>query len=571
MIKFLGTGSSDGIAISKVLKLEESIFKINQEKIFDIDKELDLLKLSMNKTRKDLEVLRDLTLKKLGKDKAAIFEAHLEILDDPIMEEEIVNNLKNDKLNLAYCIKKALDKQYNIFSNLEDPYLKERAIDIKDIFERLLKYVLNIPVFDLATLDKEVIIVAKDLTPSQTAQINPKYIKGFVCDIGGRTSHAAIMARSLEIPAVLGLKNITTKTKANDLIIIDGNKGTVIVNPTNEDVKKFEELKINALKEKKELLKFKDKHSQTKDGIKVQIEANIGSLNDIDAANKVNVDGVGLFRSEFLYMDNTHFPTEEEQFVAYKTILEKMNNKIVIIRTLDIGGDKKLSYFTFSKELNPFLGYRAIRFCLDHKDVFITQIRALLRASIYGKLGIMFPMIATVEEFLKAKDILLKEKENLKKAGIKVANNIQIGMMVEIPAVAVNIEAFAKHSDFFSIGTNDLIQYSFAADRMSETISYLYQPYNPSLLKLVKMTIDGAHKYNRWVGMCGEVAGDLYAIPLLIGMGLDAFSMSATSVLKAKKLISEINSFDMKKLLKQALLKETNADVLKLVKKIIKY
>ncbi len=571
MAKYKGIGASNGIEISKVFKLDEVKFDIKKTISTDYKKEIDKLNNANKHAHDDIKKLEKITATKLGAEKAAIFQAHQQILADPTINDEIIKIIKEEKLEAAYAVEQVKNKYVNIFKNMTEVYFKERAADVNDVYSRVLKYILKLPVIDLATINSEVIIVATDLTPSETAQLNPKFVKGFVCDIGGRTSHAAIMARSLEIPAVLGLKNITAKTKNNEKIIIDGNLGEVIVNPTQSEEQMYIKSKLQLQKEINELQSFKNKQTISKDGKKFIIEGNIGSVSDVSSVINNGGEGVGLFRSEFLYMDNSNFPTEEEQFKAYKEVLQKMNNKIVIIRTLDIGGDKSLSYFEFPKEMNPFLGYRAIRLCLDKLDIFKTQLRALLRASAYGNLAIMFPMVATIDEFKKAKKITLEEKDKLIKKGIKVAKNIQIGLMIEVPTAAVIADKFAKYADFFSIGTNDLIQYSFAADRMSEHVSYLYQPYNPATLKLIKMTIDGAHANNKWVGMCGEVAGDEKAIPLLIGLGLDSFSMSATSMLKARKIISCLDTNEMANLVNEALELETNEEVLNLVNKKVKF
>ncbi|AKU79348.1 phosphoenolpyruvate--protein phosphotransferase [Spiroplasma turonicum] len=566
--KYSGIGASNGIALAKVYILKEEPIVINDSPVKDIDSEINIINESIVKAKKDLFDLKNIALEKLGEEKAAIFEAHASILEDPEMANEFVSLIKEKNCSASKSISQVAEKYIALFKGMEDAYFQERAADIKDVTERLLRYVLNLPVLDLATISEEVIIVAEDLTPSQTAQLNPLFVKGFACNVGGRTSHAAIMARSLEIPAVLGLKNILTNVKLNDLIAINGSNGEVEVNP--KDKKVWEDLANKFKQEQEELKKMKEQPTITKDGYdKFILEANIGSPKDVASVLDNGGEGIGLFRSEFLYMDNDHFPTEEEQFQAYKEVVEKMNGKLVVIRTLDIGGDKKLSYFKFPEEMNPFLGYRAIRFTLDRKDIFKDQIRALLRASAYGHIGIMFPMIATVDEFLAAKNFTLDCKKELEKEGHKVGSDLEIGMMVEIPAAAVNAENFAKYADFFSIGTNDLIQYTMAADRMSENVSYLYQPFNPSILKLLKMTIDGGHKHNRWVGMCGEMAGEPDAIPLLMGLGLDAYSMSATSILKARSIMSKLTLNETQSLAKKALECENTSQVLELVNQLM--
>jgi phosphotransferase system enzyme I (PtsI) len=439
--------------------------------------------------------------------------------------------------------------------------MRERAADIKDIKKRLLCHILNVEINDVSLINEPVVIVAEDITPSETAQLDRNFVKGFATNIGGRTSHSAIMARSLEIPAVVGLKSILDEVHHGDMIILDGVSGDVLLNPSDETIKQYEAKLSEFIENKKLLQKYLDKKSITVDGHQVELSANIGTPDDVDGVIANGGEGVGLYRTEFLYMGRSSFPTEDEQFDAYKSVLERMNQKPIVIRTLDIGGDKELSYLDMPDEMNPFLGYRAIRLCLDRQEIFITQLRALLRASVYGSLKIMFPMIATVQEFLDAKAILMETKEQLISEGIKVSESIEVGMMVEIPAAAILADQFAKHVDFFSIGTNDLIQYTFAADRMNENVSYLYQPYNPSLLRLIKMVIDAAHKEGIWAGMCGEMAGDQIAIPILLGLGLDEFSMSATSILSARALMSKLNKKGLESLASEALLMSHNNDV----------
>ncbi|WP_419334495.1 phosphoenolpyruvate--protein phosphotransferase [Spiroplasma endosymbiont of Sarcophaga variegata] len=569
--KLHGIGASNGIAIAKVFKLEEPKYEISNNTVSDSASEIKSLETAMKKANADIEKLQETALEKLGAEKAAIFEAHSQILQDPAMIDEAKKMINNDKNNAAYAIHTVAQKFITIFAGMEDPYFKERAADIKDVTDRLIKYILNVPVLDLATINEEVIIVAEDLTPSQTAQLAPKFAKGFSCDMGGRTSHAAIMARSLEIPAVLGLKDVTKHAKHNEAMMINGTTGEVILAPSADEIKTWTAERTKFFQLQQELLAFKDKTTVSKDGYqKFVLEGNIWAPKDVQGVLDNGGQGIGLFRSEFLYMDNDHFPTEDEQYKAYKGVLEGMQNRPVIIRTLDIGGDKKLSYFKFPEEMNPFLGYRAIRLCLDKTDVFRTQLRALLRASVHGKLGIMFPMIATIDEFKAAKEITLEEKANLIKAGHQVADNIEIGMMMEIPSAAVLADQFAKHADFFSIGTNDLIQYTMAADRMSQFVAYLYQPYNPSILRLIKTIIDGAHKEGKWVGMCGEMAGEEQAIPLLMGMKLDYFSMSATSILNARRVISKLEVPAMEQLVAKALTCQTAEEVLALVQKTTK-
>lgn len=564
-----GIAASDGISLAKALVIKEIKLDVQKQLIDDIDQQIVKLEQAINQTTTDLKKIQKITLEKLGEEKAAIFDAHQDIANDPAIKEEVVQLIKTEKVNAEYAFFIVSNNYFEMFSQLEDPYFKERSADIKDVSSRIISHILGLEIHDLSTIDKEVIIISDDLTPSQTAQLDKKFVKGFLTNVGGRTSHAAIMARSLEIPAILGLKNITELVKTDDLIALDGSSGIVELDLNDDDIKNYQTKVQQYLELKDQLKKFKDRSSLTKDKIKKLIEANIGSTNDVQSVLDSGAEGIGLFRTEFLYMNNDHFPTEEEQFEAYKKVVSQINH-LVVFRTLDIGGDKKLSYFKFDEEMNPFLGYRAIRFTLDRKDIFKDQIRALLRASAFGKLGIMFPMIATIDEFKQAKAFVEECKIELDKEAIKYDKQVQIGMMVEIPSAAILADQFAKYADFFSIGTNDLIQYSFASDRMNQNVSYLYQPLNPSLLRLIQLTISGAHKHNKWVGMCGEMAGDSKALPILLGLDLDAFSMSATSVLKARSLMSKIESIKAKELANKALECQTSQQVNDLVEEFLK-
>ncbi|MCL6428485.1 Phosphoenolpyruvate-protein phosphotransferase [Spiroplasma sp. JKS002669] len=570
-MKINGIGASNGIAVGKVLLLKEAKIKISDNKIAekDIASEIKRFDKAILETKNDLNELIVKTQKKLGSEHAEIFEAHLSILKDPELSNQIKDLITNEKFNVVKAVDVTCNNFYQLFSALEDEYLRERAADILDIKTKIINQLLGIKDNALSDIKQEVVIVANDLTPSQTSQLDPKFVKGFLCNIGGRTSHSAIMARSLGIPAVVGLKDITTKVKDKTNIALNGNSGEVEFDLADEKVTVWKEQEKKWINLKTELLSFKGKKTITKDGYEFKLEANVGSVRDLDSALENDAHGIGLFRTEFLYMENDNFPTETEQFTEYKTVLKTMSKFKVVIRTLDIGGDKKLTYWDLPHEMNPFLGYRAIRLCLDQKDVFKTQIRALLQASTSGNLAIMFPMVATVEEFKEAKDFVLKCKAELIKEGKKVSDNILIGMMIEVPASAVNAEIFAKYADFFSIGTNDLIQYTLAADRMSEKVSYLYQPYHPAVLRLIKMTIDGAkaHAKKIPVGMCGEMAGDKIAIPLLVGMGLDEFSMSASDILAARKLINSLNKKDMELLVAEALKCDSHDEVKALVTK----
>lgn len=568
--KHKGIGASDGIAVAKTFLIDKPKFVIDDSKITNVDDEVSKVNIAIEKAIKDIESIKNIAMDKIGAEKAMVFDAHVQIANDPELKNEINSIIKEQKTNGAYAIDFVFKKTHDLFANMEDDYFKQRASDVEDVRSKILSFFLGIEMPNLLSIRSEVIIVADDLAPSETALLDKKYVKGFVTNIGGRTSHAAIMARTMEIPAVLGLKDITSNVNKDTVIALDGNSGEVVLNPS--DTISWNKKKEIFLKEKEELKKYINVKTKTLDGIEVDVVANIGKPEDADNLDNYGAEGVGLVRSEFLYMENSKWPTEEEQFNAYKYILEKQKNKLVIVRTLDIGGDKKLNYYQFPHEMNPFLGYRAIRFCLNNPEIFKTQIRALLRASVFGRLGIMFPMIATIDEFLRAKNIVEEVKKDLSKENIKYDDKVLVGMMVEIPSSAFLTDKFAKYADFFSIGTNDLVQYTLAADRMSENVSYLYQPNNPALLRAIKSTIEGAATKNKFVGMCGEMAGDIRSIPILLGLGgkgLDEFSMSASSILKAKKIISSLKHSECVELANKAIECDTTEEVNKLVESFL--
>lgn len=563
-----GIATSSGIAIGKVYKLEQPTIVIN-ETSKGVDAELEIFSNALNKTIADIEQIKERASATLAPEELAIFDAHLMMAQDPEYKDQIENMIKEGS-SADQATKTVSDTMIGMFESMEDAYFKERAADIKDVSFRLLCNILGLNIPDLTTINEEVVIVAEEMTPSDTAQLNKQYALGFVTEIGGKTSHAAIMAVALGLPAVVGCTGVMASCKHGDTIVLDAKQGEVIINPSEAELKEYSDRREAFLKEKEALQVLLDKPSITTDGHQVELVANIGSPKDMDNVLSNGAEGVGLYRTEFLYMESTDdFPSEEAQYEAYKVVLEAAEGKRVVVRTLDIGGDKTLPYFQFDPEMNPFLGYRAIRLCLDRKDIFKTQIRALLRASVHGKLAIMFPMIATVDEFKAAKDFVLETKEELKAEGIKVSDSIEIGMMVEIPASAVLADEFAKYADFFSIGTNDLIQYSMAADRMSEKVAYLYQPLNPAILRLIKMTIDGAHSQGRWCGMCGEMGGDAKAAPVLLGLGLDEFSMSATKILPTRKIITSLSKKEMEDLANKALKCHTEEEVIKLVDSVL--
>lgn len=534
-----GIAASKGYAIGKVfLHVDEEIV-VTDAKVSDVEAEKAKMQKALDDSKTQLEAIKVKAAEEMGAEKAEVFEAHITLLDDPEFTGAMMSEIETNSLNALKSVENVSSSFVAIFESMDNEYMRERAADIKDVSKRILSNLAGKGGDSFAITENNTVVVAHDLTPSDTAGLDRSKVCGFVTNIGGRTSHAAIMARTLEIPAVLGVGDITDSVKNGDTIIVDGLTGDIIINPSEDVVKEYEAKQEKFKQEQEELKKLIDVKTTTKSGRRIEVCGNIGKPEDVLGVIANGGDGVGLFRTEFLYMDRDNAPTEEEQFESYKFVLEKMEGKQVVIRTLDIGGDKTLPYLPLPQEMNPFLGYRAIRLCLDRKEIFKVQLRALLRASVYGKLAVMFPMISGLEEFKQAKEVVEECKAELKAEGKEYSDNIQWGIMVEIPAAAVYADELAKYVDFFSIGTNDLIQYTLAADRMSEKVSYLYNPMHPSVLRLIKMTIDGAHKHGKWVGMCGEMAGDEAAIPTLVEYGLDEFSMSATSILNAKKIMLE--------------------------------
>lgn len=567
-----GIAASDGIAAAKAYMLVQPDLSFSETSIDDSEAEIKRLDDAVEASKSELELIKQKATENLGEKEAQVFEAHLTILADPELLGQIKDKIKNDKVNAEAALKSVTDMFIEMFEAMTDnAYMQERAGDIRDVTKRIMSHLLGVTLPNPALIQEEVIIVAHDLTPSDTAQLDRNYVKGFITDIGGRTSHSAIMSRTLEIPAVVGSGTATTDIQEGEMVIIDGINGDALVDPTDAELADYKQKAAEFAAQKEEWARLKDAKSVSADGKEVLLGANIGTPDDVLGANDNGAEAVGLFRSEFLYMNSNELPTEDEQYEAYKAALEGMNGKQVVVRTMDIGGDKELPYLPLPEEQNPFLGYRAIRICLNRQDIFRTQLRALLRASKYGRLAIMFPMIATVQEFKDAKAIFEEEKANLVASGVEVSDDIQVGMMMEIPAAAMIADKLAKYADFFSIGTNDLIQYSMAADRGNERVSYLYQPYNPSILRLIKNIIDASHKEGKWTGMCGEMAGDQIAVPLLLGLGLDEFSMSATSILKTRSLIKKLDSKEMKELADKAVSDcETVDEVVSLVKEFTK-
>lgn len=565
MVNIQGIGAAAGIAIARAFVMHQAAWIVERRSVPEADGEIARLGQAFEQARTEVQALKERTLARMGAEKAEIFEAHLLVLNDPELIGPVEDKIREEGVNAEYALQEVAAGFISMFENMKSAYLRERAADMRDVTRRVLARLLQVKVTDLAAIDEEVILVAEDLTPSETAQLNRNVVLGFATNIGGRTSHSAIMARSLEIPAVVGTKNVMSQVQDRDLLILDGIEGVVLVDPDAETLEQYRVKQAQFEAQRAEWAKLRNEPTVTADGIHMELAANIGTPADVAGVLDNGGEAVGLYRTEFLYMGRDKMPSEKEQFQAYKAVLEKMEGKPVVVRTLDIGGDKELPYLELPKEMNPFLGYRAVRLCLDRQDIFRTQLRALLKASVYGELRIMFPMIATLDEFREAKAILEEERAKLASEDIPVSDSIQLGIMVEIPSTAVLADQFAKEVDFFSIGTNDLIQYTMAADRMNERVSYLYQPFNPSILRLVKMVIDAAHREGRWVGMCGEMAGDRNAIPILVGLGLDEFSMSASSILPARSLITKLNSDDARKLASDALECRTAQEVLELV------
>lgn len=568
MIKISGIAASAGIAVAKAFILKHPDYTITKTNVSDVELEIVKLESALEISKGELARIKARTLAELGEKKAEIFESHLLILEDPELISPVMDKIREEAVNADYALQEVANQFIEMFENMKSTYLQERAADMRDVTKRVLNHLLGISYVSPAEISEEVIVIAEDLTPSDTAQLNRKYVKGFTTNIGGRTSHSAIMARSLEIPAVVGTKHVMSEVKAGDLIIVDGLSGDVLVNPGEAEVALYIAKQKEYDLQIAEWKKLREEPTVSADGKHVELAANIGTPNDVAGVIDNGGEGVGLYRTEFLYMGRDKLPSEEIQYNAYRTVLENMQGKPVVVRTLDIGGDKELPYLELPKEMNPFLGFRAIRLCLDRQDIFRTQLRALLRASVHGDLRIMFPMIATLGEFRAARDLLLEEKAKLREEGKAVSDQIQLGIMVEIPSTAVLADQFAKEVDFFSIGTNDLIQYTMAADRMNERVSYLYQPYNPAILRLIKNVIDAAHAEGKWTGMCGEMAGDATAIPLLLGLGLDEFSMSATSILPARSQIAKLSAAEMKALAAKALQLGTAEEVAALVQAI---
>lgn len=565
--KVSGIAASDGIGIANAYLLVDPDLSFEKKSISDVDGEIKRIHESFEASTKELQQIKENAKLSLGEDEVAVFDAHIAMLSDPDMIKQIEDEIRNDHVNAEQALTDVTTSFAETLAAMKDnQYMQERAADVKDVAKRALSHLLGKQLPNLASINSPVIIVAHEVTPSDTSQMNKKYIKGMITDMGGRTSHSAIMSRTLEIPAVVGSEKATTEISNGDQIILDGLNGVAIIEPSQQEIAEYEQKAKDFASQRAEWAKLVNSPSVSKDGKQFEIAANIGTPADIDDVLKAGAEAVGLFRTEFLYMDSDALPTEDQQFDAYKQVVQAMAGKPVVIRTMDIGGDKPLPYLPLPEEMNPFLGYRAIRISLDRQNIFRTQLRALIRASQFGQLRIMFPMIATLDEFRKAKQIFIEEKQKLQKETPGIGDDIKVGIMVEIPAAAVFADQFAKEVDFFSIGTNDLIQYSFAADRGNDAVSYLYQPLNPALLRLIKHVIDSAHKEGKIAAMCGEMAGDPRALPLLLGMGLDEYSMSASSILRSRSQMRSLTTDQCAAIVDEVLTKcQTAAEVETLV------
>jgi phosphotransferase system enzyme I (PtsI) len=561
-----GIAASPGIAIAKAFRLNNAHYEPTPDKVADVHIEIAHFRQAVEEAKQELEQVRAMAEKRMGSAKAEIFEAHLLLLEDPDLIDAIIENIENEGINAQYALHEVANSFIELLSSMDNELLRERAADVRDVSGRIMSRLRGVTYAAVSAINEPCVLIAEDLTPSDTAQLNLDYVLGFVTEAGSRTSHSAIMARTLELPAIVGAGAAAADIENGSMIVMDAVEGTVVINPTAAELEAFKTRKAAYDQRRNELRKLLDQPTFTKDGHRVELAANIGSVEDLQKVHANGAEGIGLFRTEFLYMGRSTLPSEEEQFQVYKHVLERMPNKPVVIRTLDIGGDKELPYMKLPAESNPFLGLRAVRLCLSKQDLFRTQLRALLRASSYGQLKIMFPMIAVTEELREAKRLFQEEREKLVQEGTLVSETIEVGIMIEVPAAALAADFLAKEVDFFSIGTNDLIQYTMAADRMNENVSYLYQPCHPSILRLIRMVIQAADKEGKWVGMCGEMAGDETAIPILLGMGLHEFSMSASSILPARALIKQTSHREWAGYIEQVLSMNSQESIQQFVK-----
>ena len=569
MIRLTGIGASEGIALGKALIYVDDKIDLDAMKLSTVTAETELTKLEegAKKTKIQILAIRERVKNKLGEDKAAIFDAHIELLEDEDLQDSIKEKITSEGYGAAYAINEGIEETCAILSQLDDAYLRERVSDLRDIGKRWIKNSLGMKIKDLSSLEPNTVVITEDLTPSDTAQLDLQNCIGFITEVGGKTAHSAIMARSLEIPAIVGTKNILQVVKDNEFLIMDGEKGEIFLSPEVEKEQEFKEKKALFEKEKEELKSLKDLPATTLcEQRTVSVQGNIGKPEDIDAVISAGGEGVGLYRTEFLFMESDHLPTEDEQYTAYKIVAEKLKGKPVTIRTMDIGGDKELPYLDLPKEMNPFLGYRAIRISLTHKDIFKTQLRAILRASAFGTIKIMYPMVCSINEIRRSNEILKECMAELDAEGKVYDKDIKVGIMVETPSTAIIAYKFAKEVDFFSIGTNDLTQYFLAVDRGNEKVSSLYNSYNPAVLEAIQKVIDAGHDRGIPVSMCGEFAGDKKATEILLGMGLDSFSMSASGILAVKKKIRSVKYEDAQKYRDLILSKNTPEEVIDALK-----
>ena len=560
-----GKGISEGIGIGKALLLKKQEIKIEKNKIENVDKELEKLNVSLNSVIQETENLKDVS----SNEQKQILEAYLMILQDETLTQKAKELIKKESFNCVYAIEQGLDEIIINFRNIPDEYISQRANDIEDIKNRIISKLLKIEENDLSQIEDNTIIVTQELTTSDTAKINMKKVSGIISEIGGTNSHVSIIARNKQIPMIIRVEDVINKIKDGDIVVINGNTGEIHINPSIQEMAKYEKMQKQEMNEKMKLEDYKNKVAVTQDGYQVEVSSNIGKTADLEDVLKFGADGIGLFRTEFLFMDSEQMPTEEQQFESYKKIAENMKEKLSIIRTLDAGGDKNIPYLNLEKEDNPFLGYRAIRLCLGNPDIFKVQLRAILRASNYGNLAIMFPMISTIDELRDSKKILEECKKELDEQNIKYNKEIKVGIMIEIPATAIMAETFAKECDFFSIGTNDLIQYTMAAERGNTKIANLYTKNHPAVIRLIKQTIDAAHNNGIFCGMCGEAASNFQYIPLLIGMGLNEFSMNSSAILQAKKTITNLNKKECEKLVEDILKCDSDKEIERMLKDFI--
>ena len=566
-----GIAASDGIGIAKAYTLAEPDLSFEKKEIDNPAAEYERVEKAFSASIADLATIKQNAKSRLSDEELEVFDAHIAILSDPEMKSQIKDEIESQHVSAEEAMTDVTTNFANVLAAMTDnKYMQERAADVKDVAKRALSHLLGKQLPDIAAISEPVVIIAKEITPSDTSQMDAKFVKGLATDLGGRTSHAAIMARTLRIPAVVGSENVTSSVKSGDMVIVDGLHGNIIIDPSQAEIDEYQKKATAFEKERAEWAKLVDAPSVSKDGKHFEIAANIGTPDDVADAVKQGADGVGLFRSEFLYMSSDHLPTEDEQFEAYKKAVVGMKGKPVVVRTLDIGGDKPLDYLPLPEEMNPFLGYRAIRICLHRPDIFKTQLRALIRASEFGPVEIMFPMIATLAELRQAKAIYQECKDELQKDHPGLGDNVKIGMMIEVPLAALYADQLAREVDFFSIGTNDLIQYCFAADRGNDAVSYLYQPLNPAFLRLIKHVIDAAHANNTKAAMCGEMAGDQLAMPLLLGLGLDEYSMSASSILRTRSMMKDLDTKECAKWANDAInLCYTADEVEKMIRKYV--